>query len=152
MVALALLALLVRARVERWLVRLRMRRQARRALAAESWAAHLLKDAGYDVVGAQVRGSYELSIDDEPVTIVLRADYVVTRRGRRFVAEVKSGELAPSLETAATRRQLLEYRLAFDVDGVLLVDGEIGRVHRVLFPANFQAVRTKSRQASLAPF
>ena len=33
------------------------------------------------------------------------------------VAEVKTGRLAPRIDTPATRRQLLEYRLAFDVDG-----------------------------------
>ena len=34
----------------------------------------------------------------------------------------------------ATRRQLLEYAAVFDVDGVLLVDAEGGRIHRVEFP------------------
>jgi hypothetical protein len=57
----------------------------------------------------------------------------VTRGGRRFVAEVKTGAQAPSLATAATRRQLLEYRQVFAVDGVLLVDVEAGRVAEVLF-------------------
>jgi hypothetical protein len=37
------------------------------------------------------------------------------------------------LSSAATRRQLLEYRLAFDVDGVLLVDVETGEVSEVEF-------------------
>ncbi len=50
------------------------------------------------------------------------------------MAEVKTGAAAPQLSTAATRRQLLEYRVAFDVDGVLLVDAEAGRVQRVVFP------------------
>ena len=34
----------------------------------------------------------------------------------------------------ATRRQLLEYALAYDVDGVLLVDMTAGRLHQVEFP------------------
>ena len=50
------------------------------------------------------------------------------------MAEVKTGRLAPRLETSATRRQLLEYRVAFDVDGVLLVDVDAGRVHSLEFP------------------
>jgi hypothetical protein len=52
----------------------------------------------------------------------------------RLVAEVKSGKIAASLACAATRRQLLEYRLAYDVDGVMLVDMAAGRVHEVRFP------------------
>ena len=55
---------------------------------------------------------------------LLRADLLVTRNGRRYVAEVKTGRTAPRLDCAATRRQLLEYRIAFGVDGVLLVDAE----------------------------
>jgi hypothetical protein len=149
-----LFALLELARwwTQRWIVSWRMRRQAARAIAAEAWAARLLARAGYELVGSQVKGAYDLSVDGRRVTIELRADYVVRRKGRSFVAEVKSGALAPSLETAATRRQLLEYRIAFAVDGVLLVDGETGEIHEVVFPAKIQTISTISRQASLAPF
>lgn len=142
----------VRRGIRRWLVARRMRLQMRRALAAETRAARLLARAGYAVVGSQVKGSYDLWFDGEPVTIELRADYVVERRRRRFVAEVKSGEFAPSIATPATRRQLLEYRVAFAVDGVLLVDGEAGSIHEVVFPAAASDQPTRSRQATLAPF
>jgi hypothetical protein len=143
---------LARAKVRHWLVARRLRLQSGRALAAEAWAARLLARAGYTVLGSQVKGGYDLWIDGRRVSIELRADYVVERRGRLFVAEVKSGELAPSLDTAATRRQLLEYRIAFAVDGVLLVDGESGSIHDVVFPTDRQAPPTRSSQASLAPF
>ena len=33
-----------------------------------------------------------------------------------------------------TRRQLLEYACAFQVDGALLVDGARARVHEIVFP------------------
>jgi hypothetical protein len=68
------------------------------------------------------------------MAVDVRADYVVGVSGRRYVAEVKTGVFAPRLETAATRRQLLEYRIAFDVDGVLLVDAETERVRLIEFP------------------
>jgi len=48
---------------------------------------------------------------------------------------VKTGAHAPRIETSATRRQILEYRVAFDVDGVVLVDAEAGSVHEITFPA-----------------
>jgi hypothetical protein len=80
-------------------------------------------------------------VDGAIVPVDLRADYVVEHGGRRYVAEVKSGVFAPRLETAATRRQLLEYRIAFAVDGVLLVDAEEGRVRRVEFPLPLRAPR-----------
>jgi hypothetical protein len=118
----------------RWHQRWIRRRQWSRAQGAEAEAPRLLERLGYNVLGAQVEGSYSLVVDGEPMNVPLRADYLVTRRGRRYIAEVKSGKAAPRLSTAATRRQLLEYLVAFEVDGVLLVDGEERRVHEVQFP------------------
>ena len=87
--------------------------------------------AGYTIVGRQVSGAHRLHVDGEIVEIPLRADLMVTRCGRRYVAEVKTGKRAPRVEHAETRRQLVEYRIAFDVDGALLVDMERGRIHEV---------------------
>ena len=114
----------------------RARRDARsaRAVRGEREAAALLRARGYAIVKAQAAASYPVQIDGETVLAGLRADYIVSKNGARFVAEVKTGALAPSITTAATRRQLLEYELAFGVDGVLLVDGERGSVHAVAFP------------------
>ncbi len=69
-----------------------------------------------------------------PCTVELKADLLVAKGGRQFVAEVKTGTLAPQIRTSATRRQLLEYRLAYDVDGVLLVDMENGSISEIDFP------------------
>ena len=67
------------------------------------------------------------------VEFTLIADYLVERDGRRWVAEVKTGERALDLRHGPTRRQMLEYRHAFDVDGVLLVDAEGQQITRVRF-------------------
>jgi hypothetical protein len=114
----------------------RRRLQAARVAGAdgEARAEPLLRSMGYAVVARQAPVTYDLTIDGEPCAVALRADFLVERGGRRFVAEVKTGRLAPRLETPATRRQLLEYRVAFDVDGVLLVDVDAGRVHALEFP------------------
>lgn len=125
------------------------RRRWQRAQAAEAAASKLLRRLGFDVLGAQVQGSYTLVVDGQPQLVPLRADYLVARNELRYVAEVKSGRLAPKLDHAATRRQLLEYRMAFEVDGVLLVDGEIGRVHEVVFPLHSHS-GTRSRLAEFA--
>ena len=44
------------------------------------------------------------------------------------MADAKRGPEASRATSPATRRQLLEYRHAYAVDGVLLVDAERGRV------------------------
>lgn len=105
----------------------------------------MLEELGYSVRGRQIETRYTLLVDGEPTEIPLRADYLVSRNGRQLVAEVKSGNVAPRLDTAATRRQLLEYLVAFQVDGVLLVDGEQGEVHEVTFPmSQWQPVQVSS--------
>jgi hypothetical protein len=50
------------------------------------------------------------------------------------VAEVKSGVDSTKVTSRSTRRQLLEYLLAFDVEGVLLVDMQRHAIHEVSFP------------------
>lgn len=111
------------------------RRQAARArrLGAEGErrAEDLLRDAGYRVIERQVHAVYALWIDGETSEAHVRADFLVERRGRRFVADAKSGPEASRATSRATRRQLLEYRHAYAVDGVLLVDAERGRVHAI---------------------
>ncbi len=93
-----------------------------------------MESAGYAVVGAQVSSDHEVIVDGASVRATIRADFLLERDGRRFVAEVKTGAQAPRITTIATRRQLLEYLVAFEVDGVLLVDAESERVHAISFP------------------
>lgn len=121
--------------IGRWWRRSLSRRRAQRARAGELEAEELLEGLGFEVVERQPRRSFTLEVDGEPHLVELRADLLVARRGRRLVAEVKTGQRAPRIETRATRRQLLEYRIAYqDADGVLLVDAPAGEVHEVVFP------------------
>lgn len=127
LVVLALRALAARGRS------ITARRRARVALAGESAAEALLADAGFTVVDRQVAHVWHVAIDDDVHETALRCDYLVARDGERWVAEVKTGELAPSLATAATRRQLLEYQIAYGATGIALVDATSGVVHEVRF-------------------
>ena len=97
-------------------------------------AARLLSAHGYDVIETQATRTWHLEPDEGWLPVELRADLIVEMDGRRMVAEVKTGETAPDLGNAATRRQLLEYRVAYPVDGALLVDVENQRIVEVEFP------------------
>jgi len=130
----ALLALVLTRMARQWRGSWRARRRAIRAIAGESDAAVLLRRAGFRIVAVQARTSWAPLIDGEPHEIELRADYLVEAGGELLVAEVKTGSFAPKLTTAATRRQLLEYHIAFAADGVLLVCPERGSIHRIDFP------------------
>jgi hypothetical protein len=125
--------------------------RARRAAAGEIDAEPLLGRAGYEVLARQVPGRWTVFADGEPCEIAVRADLIVQRGGRRYVAEVKTGRLAPRLDHAPTRRQLLEYSVAFEADGVLLVDADEGRVTVVDLPTS--RTRARARGAAwMVPF
>jgi hypothetical protein len=145
-VLVALVALATRAWQRAARSRLARRRMAR-ATAGEQRAIALLETHGFELLGAQVATTYELVVDGAAHDVKVRADYVVTRGGLAYVAEVKTGELAPRIDTIATRRQLLEYRVAFDVEGVLLVDVESALVREVIFPAT----RAPAQLAAASP-
>lgn len=135
LVALVLLAFVtLRAMIVRWARRRRIHGRLARAGEGELRAARWLERRGFTIVGVQVEGAYEVLVDGEPVVIGVRADYLVEKGDARLVAEVKTGSVATRIETPATRRQLLEYRVAFDCDGILLVDAEAGAIHEVRFP------------------
>lgn len=133
-----LLGGLVVALVLAWLLRravrsARARYRGRRAASAERRAERLLERGGYRVAARQERLRWQLWCDGDPVEIEVRADLLVERDGQRFVGDVKTGAYAPNITLAATRRQLLEYWYAYDVDGVLLIDMESERIRLVEF-------------------
>ncbi len=119
----------------RWRASAQGRRRARRGFAGQAAAAKLLAGAGYEVLDAQPRVAWITLRDGEPHQVELRGDYLVSRRGLTYLAEVKTGEAADSLSSSATRRQLLEYQLAFAADGILLVCPERRSIHTIEFPA-----------------
>ncbi|MEM8882694.1 MAG: hypothetical protein AAGD14_01335 [Planctomycetota bacterium] len=110
----------------------RSRRQGRRG---EARAIRLLRRAGYRVVATQPTAKASVRVDDRLEEYALRGDFLVRRRRRLYLAEIKGGAESAGVHHRATRRQLLEYACAFEVDGLLLVDTENGAVHTISFPA-----------------
>lgn len=109
------------------------RRRQVRAQRGEDGAADVLAAAGFTILDHQVTAEWSYWLDDAEVVVRCRADLLVEGDSGRYVAEVKTGARAIDPTNPATRRQLLEYRLAFPVDGVLLVDMEERRVVAVDF-------------------
>ena len=116
-----------------WATR-RRRRMARQARRGELTAQRLLRELGYAIESEQPAQPWLLEVEGQHFEVVLHADYLVTKRGERYVAEVKTGDVVASLRHGPTRRQLLEYQLAYGVSGVLLVDVLGASVVSVRFP------------------
>ena len=109
------------------------KRRASKAKHAEEAAAGLLEKKGYEVLERQKRAPLEFSVDGQMVETVVIADYIVKRKDKIFVAEVKNMDLEGRMLDPGIRRQLLEYFAAFAVDGVLLVDMIKRKIHSVGF-------------------
>ena len=132
--ALLLLGVLLGAAAVRWRSRRRIARHRRMGREGQVRALKLLRRAGYRVLDTEVAATGRVRVDGTPVDYRVRADAIVRRGFRRYVAEFKGGAESAAITNRATRRQLLEYALLFDVAGVLLVDASRGRVHRIEFP------------------
>ena len=130
--AAAILALLLIYRLVLRQMRRRVRTHARLGRRAEHDGYRLLERRGYTVLSRQAQRDATLDVDGTTQTFTVRADAWVERDGRRFVAEIKSGQSA-TVTSRATRRQLLEYAYAFGIDEVLLVDPGEGTVAHVRF-------------------
>jgi hypothetical protein len=121
-------------RLSRAYQRMKTQRRFSRAHKKEAEAAVLLEGYGYRVLGSQVEGSIDLTQDGESLSATLRADYWVEKNGRSYIAEAKSGSKVIHVLDRGTRRQLLEYLVSYQVDGVLLVNTEDRIVSEVCFP------------------
>ena len=143
--------------VRLWLRESKGRRSAARARrvgrAGERDARRLLERARYRIDAEQPTARIAYLVDGEPREAPLRPDFLVSRRGLRYVADAKKGADAVRIERRATRRQLLEYALAFpEMDGVLLVDAEAGRIHEIVFPGLVPSARPRQRRWPVVAF
>jgi hypothetical protein len=118
----------------RYRVRRRVARHRAMGRRGQERAHGILTRAGYRVIGTEVTAVGQILVDGREAEFRIRADFIVRRWFRRYVAEVKGGTESADPANRATRRQLMEYAHVFNVHGVLLVDSEAGRVRRVEFP------------------
>lgn len=120
--------------IKRWNESRMLRRRSQRAFRGEERAERVLRRAGFIPIESQVEGGWSIYVDGEELEVQLFADWIVEEGDLRYLVEVKTGRRAPSIRNSATRRQLLEYYLAFDVDGVLLLNMETEEIQEVYFP------------------
>ena len=99
----------------------------------EQEARQFLVRKGFRIVGEQVEIVHDYEVDGEPQSSVIVLDYLVAKRGKTYIVEVKSGNSAISVQNGATRRQILEYDFVFKNDGVFLLDMENRKMHLVRF-------------------
>lgn len=112
---------------------LKRQKYLKRARRGESAAVKLLENRGYTITGIQEKRTIITWIDGKPKNNHLTVDLIAEKRGRTFIVEVKTGKRASSPLLAGIRRQLLEYFLAFNPDGMILLDMEKKELHEISF-------------------
>lgn len=99
----------------------------------EQEARRFLIRKGFRILGEQVEIVHEYEVDGEPQSSLIVLDYLVAKRGKTYIVEVKSGNTAISVQNGATRRQILEYDFVLKNDGIYLLDMENRKMHLVRF-------------------
>ena len=98
----------------------------------EAAAIKALKKAGFKIIDDQMSLDGTLHVDGRMVHYQVRPDFLVSRDGNTFVAEVKTGD-ATKISDRNTRRQLREYASLKGNGKVLLVDGQKGTISEIIF-------------------
>lgn len=117
-----LLLLYLYYKLKTWLISLKFSRQKNGAILAEKAAAYLLTKHGFEILQVQPSLTYRMLVNQIDYPVRISADFLVRKEGFSFIAEVKNGLLNNDITNIATRRQLLEYYMAYKADGILLVD------------------------------
>lgn len=120
-------------RLARWRRRRRRLRASAHGRRMEDKAPAALERRGYRVIERHPVLAIEWRLDGAPQPLELAPDLLVSRGGRRYLVEVKTGGAARP-EKQETRRQLLEYAAYAPVDGVLLYDADRDELRAVEFP------------------
>lgn len=84
-------------------------------------AAEFLKDEGYRIQAKAAVKFIDFNIQGKVHRQKVKADLVLRRGFRKYVAEVNARD-AGSVRNADIRRRLLEYKIAFNPHGILTVD------------------------------
>jgi hypothetical protein len=120
-------------KVKRWLNIRTMRKRFDKGAQAEIDAVGLIESNGFKITEDQSEVDCSFKVDGEKTSYTLRADFLATKNGKKYVIEVKSGDSAPDPKYSETRRQLLEYDHVYRPDGLLLADMKEVELHTIEF-------------------
>ncbi len=104
----------------------------KRGKKGERTSIKLLERNGYKVLDEQIKLNGYFFINDDLKEFELRPDLLVEKDGIRYIAEIKTGEVA-NPNNRNTRRQLHEYSYYSGHDIILLVDPINKSINRLSF-------------------
>lgn len=130
--------------VYKWFKNRSFKKRMSKGKNAEKLAAKFLIREGYTIIDTQKIITVTTYVDGQPYKNHLRADFIVKKGFKKYIAEIKTGTMAPRVTNAATRRQLLEYYLAYKPAGIILVDMEQRKIKTVRFTFGNRIINRKT--------
>ncbi len=113
--------------------RRRVERKIMLARKAVQTAVEILKAQGYRILDVERHCPVTVGVDDRQYRHMIVVDIIVKRQGKTYLVEVKSGKQTRRLNSARSRRQLLEYYSVYKPDGIILLEPDSGKMRYVSF-------------------
>ena len=107
----------------------------KRGMKGERNSIKLLEANGYKILDEQIMLNGYFFIDNKLNKFDLRPDLLVEKNGIKYIAEIKTGEVA-NPNNRYTRRQMHEYSFYSNQDDVLLVDPTNKSIKKLTFKKN----------------
>jgi len=123
----------------------RLRKQVSRGAKGEERAKQYLLKNGFTILEEQASRHPTLLVDGERRAFSIRADFLVSKKGRIAIVDAKTGKSGSDPCAINVRRQLFEYLHCYKVDDVYLYDAD----HSRLLEIRFQSVPNYHRSAHL---
>ena len=120
-------------KLNHWINAKKLKKRFSKSRLAEKEAGKLLQKKGYTIVDIQKSKPILITIGDKIHRYFIRIDYLVRKKGKVYVVEVKNGEKNSYITNRDTRRQMLEYFLAYQPNGILLLNMKNKRISEVKF-------------------
>lgn len=117
------------------------RKRFKRGAKLEKRGRDFLIKQGFKVEHEQYLAHHTFYVERKKESIGIIPDYIVSKGGKTYIVDVKSGHSAISYKDKSTRRQLLEYDHAIPNDGVFILDME----NLKLIPITFQSWRQNDK-------
>ncbi len=116
-----------------WFRTKKLKQRFSQSRCAEKEAEKILIKNGYTIIDRQKSKPLFITVGDKIHRYSVRIDYLVKKKGKVYVVEVKSGEKIPYITNRETRRQMLEYYLAYQPRGILLLNMKNKSISEVKF-------------------
>lgn len=101
--------------------------------AADEQALDYLSRSGYQIREIHPTLPARMVISGKVRSFPVRADFLVEKRGKRYLVKHRKGSLSTRLTSVAARRYMLELIYTYSVKGLIVLDCSKQRHHEVSF-------------------